>query len=581
MHMSQDEIIKPVVPARLAFALVLGWAILVAAGFAATYQFTERDRGRELQQWQRQLQLTVESQRRQVEQWLGAQQAVISGLAQNVSLQLYVTELNAPSQTGDNYDQSYTAFLRNLLISEASQHGYYEPKMTDEVPANLPATAGPGLAILGKDGTPIVGTLNTPELSTLPQEVVEAFKAHAPSPIGPFTLADGRAYLLFTAPIAAVQADETSAPEGYIVGIKVVGADFMELLSLPPQAAPSSESLLVSKQGETITYLTPLQDGTKPMALNLNMATPNLAEAFTAQHPGVFIEQIDYRSKPVLEVGQNVPGTEWTLIHKVDAKVAFSDTEKRKRTFLIGYALLAGLLTVAFFATSRNIIARRAKEAALHYQQLADSAERQKSLLSRLVNTLIMLVDSRDPNAQHHSNGVKMVAEAIAGHMALSEEMKETTILAASLMNVGKIKTPEALLQQKELSIEDKKHIRQAILASAEILKDVPFDGPVVETLQQALEHVDGSGPLRLKDNDILVSAKIIAVANAFIAMISKRGYRDAMSMDQALDLIHQATATLYARPVVAALDHYLENGGGRDAVSSHMGISTIQAKRA
>ena len=133
-------------------------------------------------------------------------------------------------------------------------------------------------------------------------------------------------------------------------------------------------------------------------------------------------------------------------------------------------------------------------------------------------------------------------------------------------MNVGKIKTPEALFSEKALTPENKDQIRKSILESADLLKDIEFDGPVVDTLRQAMEHVDGSGPLGLKADEIILTARIIAVANAFVAMVSTRAYREAMSIDTALDELHKLVDKTYSRKVVAALEHYIENAGGRES---------------
>lgn len=561
---SLNAVMKPVISKKLALSVALGWALLVMAGFVLLYQFTVDDRLRNQQQWQRQIQLTVDSQRRQVEQWLGTQQSVVTSLAQNTSLQLYITELNQlqNASPSEHADEAFTSFLRNLLISESQQHGFHEPSGMEEVPANVPVPLGSGIAILDQKYQPIVRTSGMPGMADLPKDVAHAF-IEKRSPVGPFLL-NNKSYLLFSAPISSIGSD---VAQGYIVGMKAVDASLAELLALPPQAADSSESLLVEQEGEGIVYLTALADGTNPLSLTLDANTKNLAAAYAVHNPGSFTQMQDYQGTQVLVVGQSIAGTQWTLVHKVDAAVAFYQARKRSQSLMIGYVLLAGLLTMAVLAIWRNLSAARAKQTALYFQQLSIAAQRQKSLLSRLIDTLIMLVDSRDPHAQNHSNHVALIAGSVATHMALDEPMHETTVLAASLMNVGKIKTPEALLTGKDLSNKDKDSIRKSMLASADILKDVAFDGPVVETLKQSLEHVDGTGPLGLKGDEILLSARIIAVANAFIAMISARAYRQAMSVDQALDVIHGSVDTLYARPVVAALEHYLENDGGREAL--------------
>ncbi len=553
------------IPRKWRLIFMVGWVILIALGFSILFQFTEEQKEINARQWQRQLQLTAENQKRQIERWIRHEQSVIDGLANNTSLRLYLTELQATSRddADSTADPAFTSFLRSLVISEAEQHGYYEPSAAQEIPANLPPQTGAGIAIYTTDYAPLVGTVTAPALSDLPALVQVAIRQETLSPIGPFTIENGDAYLLFRAPIAAIQSD---GAQGHIIGVKPFEKDLQEILKLPPQAAESAESLLVQRQEQTVEYITMLQDGTDALAQKLNFEPDVLAEAFAIENPGVFAAKRDYEGNEVIAVGQPIDGTDWTLVHKVNRSVAYDEATNRQRTLLAAYFILAFGISAVLIATWRNMAANRARQDAMYFREMSAAMARQKSLLSHLINTLIMLVDSRDPHAQNHSNRVSMVAEAVAKHMALDRVDIETTRLAASLMNVGKIKTPETMLTEKDLSPQDRNSIRQSILASADILREIAFEGPVVQTLQQSLEHVNGSGPLGLKENDILVTAKIVSVANAFIAMISDRAYRKAMTIDAALDVIHESIDTKYARSVVAALEHYLENDGGREA---------------
>lgn len=187
-----------------------------------------------------------------------------------------------------------------------------------------------------------------------------------------------------------------------------------------------------------------------------------------------------------------------------------------------------------------------------------------ENTLNQLVDTLVELVDSRDPYAQHHSNGVALIARALGEQLELEPPLRRAAAEAGKLMNVGKIRAPESLLTEKQISSTDKQNISRAMHESARILKNIAFDDPVVETLEQAYEHVDGSGPKGLKEENILPSAQIIALANAFIALISPRAYREAKKIDDALDSLRQSVGKAYSRKAFAALEHFLENGGGR-----------------
>lgn len=582
MFRSKPSVLKPIIPFNYAVMIALCWAGLCVAGFFAVQGLANDEHKRDAEIWQRQMQLTLDATRRQVEEWVAKEQAQVDALANNTSLQLYLSTLQAaadapPQESGaPSEQQAFMTFLSNLLTSEAQQHGFSEQNTAEDIPANVNMPKGAGLMILNRNHQPVIQTTGAVALDAWPAQVRDAFFQHNPSPIGPFQYADKQTpYMLFHAPIRGIQSDSA---EGYIVGVKPYLPYLSAILKLPPQVVAPSESYMVRKKDGVIQFLTPLADGTEALSLQLDAKTQGLSAAYFTKHPGAFTLLKNYRGARVLAVGQPIKNTDWTLVHEVDADAAFADTYQRKHAMMIGYVLLVGLITSALIAVWRSVSATRTRQAALYYQQLSDATEKQRALQMHLTNTLVMLVDSRDPHAQHHSNGVAFIAAGIAAALDLPEGMQQTTSLAALLMNVGKIKTTESLLRQKQLSPEDKNIIRKSMLASAEMLKGISFDGPVVETLRQSLEHVDGSGPLGLKEDAILTPAKIIAVANAFVAMVSERAYRKAMPVAAALDEIRTQVDTKFSRPVVAALEHYLENAGGREAWQQAYGQLTRKA---
>ncbi len=190
--------------------------------------------------------------------------------------------------------------------------------------------------------------------------------------------------------------------------------------------------------------------------------------------------------------------------------------------------------------------------------------EREKRLhtLHQLVAMLVSLVDRRDPNAAQHSAHVATVAAAAAQEMGLDAAMIETTETAARLMNLGKMDVPaELLMRTGTLNNEEKSRVRSSIAASAMLIDGIEFNGPVAETLRQSQEQADGNGPLKLKGDDILISARIIAAANAVVSMLSPRAYRKSMSIEEAVSQL-QADAR-FDRKVTAAISNYLLNGSG------------------
>ena len=79
-----------------------------------------------------------------------------------------------------------------------------------------------------------------------------------------------------------------------------------------------------------------------------------------------------------------------------------------------------------------------------------------------------------------------------------------------------------------------------------------------------------------MKGDKILVTAQIVAVSNAFVAMLSDRAYRKRIELDEALKALLEQSGTAYNPRVVMALGNYIENHGGR-AIWQH-GVSGVPA---
>lgn len=192
--------------------------------------------------------------------------------------------------------------------------------------------------------------------------------------------------------------------------------------------------------------------------------------------------------------------------------------------------------------------------------------ERRERLQDQLVGALVGVVDRRDPFSAEHSARVGKLAGEIATEMGLSSVQIATAQTAGQLLNLGKILIDPALLTKgADLSEDERQQIRRAMLASGDLLQGVEFDGPVSETLRQSLTRWDGTGvPLGLKGEDILPSARVVTVANAFVGMLSARAHRSALSVDDAINACMRDVGKAFDRRAVAALVNYMDNRGGR-----------------
>lgn len=192
--------------------------------------------------------------------------------------------------------------------------------------------------------------------------------------------------------------------------------------------------------------------------------------------------------------------------------------------------------------------------------------EKRERVLRGVVDALVSVVDRRDPYAAEHSTRVARMSRMIATELGLSDIDTNAVEMAGALMNLGKLLVPQQILtKQGQLDEAELRVVRDSIIASADIVSSIEFEGPVVETLRQSLEKFDGSGfPQGRTGDDIILTARILAVANAFVALISQRAHRAGLSIDAAIDSMMAQEGKAYDRGVIAALVNYIDNKGGR-----------------
>lgn len=194
--------------------------------------------------------------------------------------------------------------------------------------------------------------------------------------------------------------------------------------------------------------------------------------------------------------------------------------------------------------------------------QLKDAQGKHNRLMEAIISTLAQVIDKHDPHCVHHSERTREVAVAIAKAMALPKERIDALAMAALLANIGKLYIPAEMLTNIEpLSEEQELMLRKNISYSVEILKDLEFDGPVIDFVQQKNECIDGSGyPQGVSGDAIFQESRILSVANAFVAMTSSRAYRAGKPIKEVLDILISEADSRYDRHVIAALFHVAEN---------------------
>ncbi len=185
-----------------------------------------------------------------------------------------------------------------------------------------------------------------------------------------------------------------------------------------------------------------------------------------------------------------------------------------------------------------------------------DRVERRNVM--RTINALVSAIDFKDHLTKNHSDNVKHYAVAIAKAMNLSQKEVETIAEACQVHDLGKIGVHDDILTKPGSLTEKEYHeIKLHSLAGAVILKPFRFLSKVVEIVRHHHERYDGTGyPDGLSGDDISIGARIMAVADSFEAMTSKRPYRDAMSKEAAIAELRKYRGTQFDAKVV---DIFLE----------------------
>jgi len=650
-------------------AAVAGLLLLLLIGGVLINVYIERERQRDLQQWEARLGLLADAKVQSVEQWIDAQFVDLEELAGNASLQLYLWQLTlARQQEREDAASAELAYLRNLILATAYRAGYVSGD-APKIPANLTLAQTTGLALLDADLDPVVGT---PDMVNISQ----AFEATAQRAFTAVELQTSdlqlddqdQAVVAFAVPVKAVLGKLTADPQrplGVLLGVRSADADLFPLLKRETSLTENNEALLLRKSGNRVIYLSPAADGAKATRRAMNTIGSELAAAAAVLEPGGFVQTMNYEGKPVLQVSRAVRGSPWVVAQQVDAKQALRESNERRRYLISTLSLLLiaiAALAAAAWRHGSSVRARQhadelekktrildkqsellhaitdnidiltimvddADEVLFQNRAMADAVgaevrefsgqslnatvgpalakmlkqgigearagnttfsqimqlqfgelngifqvsfipvdrvgehsnlvlmdfhditpmqraqRRQTSSMRTLVATLVQLLDKHDPYSAFHSARVAEVANAVAKAMNLSAQECKTLDLAAALSNIGKVMLPkDLLLKTGSLTDEERQLLAGHVDKGAELLQNLNLDPAVLQTMRQKQELLDGSGyPRGIKAAQMTMMGRILSVANAFVAMVSPRAYREAIAIRDAVDQLMSA----------------------------------------
>ena len=196
-----------------------------------------------------------------------------------------------------------------------------------------------------------------------------------------------------------------------------------------------------------------------------------------------------------------------------------------------GVFLGTGLLLLLFCTIIKTITDIRELENKRHQEQLEIRRKQTEVMSLQMIQTLSTTIEAKDEYTKGHSHRVAEYAALIAKELGWSEREVENLKNAAHLHDVGKIGIPDTILN-KPTKLLDAEYeiIKKHPTIGADILKNITLIEHVEEVARYHHERFDGKGyPEHLKGDEIPIQARIVALADSYDAMNSRRIYRDSL----------------------------------------------------
>ena len=658
----------------IAFLAVSLWLI---------FEYAEKERNRDLLNWQSRLALLAEIRAKDVEDWVNKRSEQLDELADNPSLRLFLSQYINKDTLDKSILSAQQGHVRNLMSISAVRFDLTE-SANGQPQLNLNKKSDYGLAVIDSNKQLVMSTKGFPvDLSMHEVYLDQIIDTAKPQIIDLYNARNQNPVYGFASPVFQIQDINKSTPIGAVIVLLDPRKKLFELLVNKQSSTKTDESILVKRKGPSLIYVSPIHHESKlfhQLPDNNNV----LASSYAYHNIGDFIEMKDYRGDDVLITAREITNTPWRLVQKISSAEALAESNKHQVFLLTTFTVFVFFVTAAFVAIWRHSTSKRlielssqletrtvlldavtdniqenivltdknskiifinaafanvfslapeelkskhlesvigvetanqleaaacgekqtcvlpliinedkriyhitsttltfgehkdARLLVLHdISELKQEQEKREQLGRGIIGTLVKAVDLHDPYCADHSERTREVAVEIAKEMGLSKSQLEGLEMAALLANIGKLFVPKEVLTKMEtLSDEESKQLRKHIEYAVDILSGLEFTGPVVEIISQKNERMDGSGyPKGLQGEQILLESRILAVANAFVAMASSRAYREGREVREVVNILLEKSEAEYDRHIVAALFHIAENKTNWNAWRS-VGIS-------
>jgi len=192
----------------------------------------------------------------------------------------------------------------------------------------------------------------------------------------------------------------------------------------------------------------------------------------------------------------------------------------------------------------------------IHYEQIIE-----KQMIS-IVEALSYMLEYHDPYTKGHSKNVAKYSKEIASALNLSKYDVDIVYLSGLLHDIGKTFIDIDLLNKTDkLTKREFEKIKEHPVSGADVIKNIEGLSSIENIIRHHHERIDGMGyPDGLKDNEIPIHSQIIAVADAYDAMVTKRPYRDQLSHEEALKELIKHSGSQFSKNIVNVFLEILED---------------------
>lgn len=290
------------------------------------------------------------------------------------------------------------------------------------------------------------------------------------------------------------------------------------------------------------------------MAENGRQALKHIAE----QRPDLIISDLDMPEMNGIDFCKTLHADPGLSVIPLVIMSANSDGSMMRRLLSLG---AAGYLVKPF--NMEQIVITVEKLLSDHFLILLKERERldsERKMMLASITSLIAALEARDPYTRGHSETVARLVEEMGRRMNIDSEGIESLGIAGKLHDIGKIGVPDSiLLKPGRLNEAELAIIRQHPTIGASILSAIPSIKPLLPVILHHHERFDGHGyPDRLKGDEIMLWARMTAVADTYHALISDRPYRRGMGHEQAMKILEDMRGTQFCPDCVDAFKESL-----------------------